>query len=128
MREARKPNPSQLTGATCLVLIYATPNVDAGADTTAMTLRAIPYYPLKSPESMQALQREILEAEQPGSLSTLFVSWVGAQKLPYLGAVVEEALRIHPPVGTILERVVPEGGVSIYGYYVREDTLLGTSP
>ncbi|OAL44002.1 cytochrome P450 [Pyrenochaeta sp. DS3sAY3a] len=110
------------------VLSYATSKVNAGADTTAITLRTTFYYLLKNLESMRALEREILEAEQCGALSAPCVSWAEAQKLPYLDAVVKEALRIHPPVGMMLERVVPEGGITIYGHYFRGGTLLGISP
>lgn len=110
------------------VLSYATSNVNAGADTTAITLRTTFYYLLKNPESMRALEREILEAAQCGALSTPCVSWAEAQKLPYLDSVIKEALRIHPPVGMMLERVVPEVGITMYGHYFREGTLLGISP
>ena len=42
-------------------------------------------------------------------------------------AVVWEAIRIHPPVGLILERHVPKGGVDILGVHLPEDTVVGTN-
>jgi cytochrome P450 len=43
-----------------------------------------------------------------------------AQNLPYLQAVIKEALRLHPASGLPLGRVVPKGGAEIAGYYFPE--------
>lgn len=37
--------------------------------------------------------------------------------MSYLQAVIKEALRMHPAVGTILARTVPEGGAHLAGCY-----------
>ena len=34
-------------------------------------------------------------------------------------------MRIHPPAGMILERYVPEGGVTLNGIYLPEHTVVG---
>lgn len=72
---------------------------------------------------MRRLQDEISAA----NLSEL-PKWKETSKLPYLGAVIKEAMRIHSPVGLILERVVPEGGVTICGQYLPEGTIVGCNP
>lgn len=41
--------------------------------------------------------------------------------LPYLNAVIEETLRIYPPVATHLPRVVPKGGATVAGEFLPED-------
>lgn len=41
------------------------------------------------------------------------VSYRLASKLPYLEACIKEASRMHPAVGIMLERTVPEGGYKL---------------
>lgn len=48
--------------------------------------------------------------------------------LPYLGAVIKEALRLHTPVGLILERLVPAGGVTVSQREFPEGTIVGCNP
>ena len=48
--------------------------------------------------------------------------------LPYLNAVVKEALRLHAPVGVVLERLVPKGGVTLCGRFLPEGTIVGCNP
>ncbi len=40
-------------------------------------------------------------------------------------AVINEAFRIHPPVGLILGRHVPVGGETISGIHLPEGTVVG---
>ena len=49
--------------------------------------------------------------------------------MEYLQACIKEALRIHPVVGHLLERVVPEGGgMEIGGVHLPRGTVVGVSP
>jgi cytochrome P450 len=110
------------------VLSYATSNVNAGADTTAITLTAIVYYLLKNPLTLKRLEEEILAAADNGDISSPCISWTSAQKLPYLDAVIKEALRMHPAVGLILERVVPPAGMTVHGIHIPGGTVVGVNP
>ncbi|KAM6505407.1 pisatin demethylase [Fusarium solani] len=47
--------------------------------------------------------------------------------MPYLQAVIKEALRLHPGVGTQLTRVVPKGGVVIEGQFFPEGVEVGVN-
>lgn len=47
--------------------------------------------------------------------------------MPYLDAVVKEALRLHAAVGLPLWRAVPEGGAEIAGQYLPAGTKVGTN-
>lgn len=40
---------------------------------------------------------------------------------------MNEALRIHPSTGLILERYVPKGGVTLHGKHIPEKTIIGVN-
>lgn len=50
---------------------------------------------------------EIDNADSQGLLSQLISYKEATASLPYLGAVVKEAMRLHPSVGFLMERYVP---------------------
>lgn len=106
-----------------MVISYLLINMIAGADTTAITLRATMYYTLKNPRVYKKLQKEIDEA----GFSTP-LSYKDARTLPYLDAVIREATRMHPGVGMPLERYVPEGGLTVKGHYFPQGTMVGMNP
>ncbi|KAJ8109186.1 hypothetical protein ONZ43_g6203 [Nemania bipapillata] len=88
------------------VLAGCTANLAAGSDTT------------------EQLRAEIAGFQQQGSLSSSF-SFKETQQMPYLQAVIKETLRMHPATGLPMERVVPEGGATISGYFFPEGTIVG---
>ena len=103
-------------------------NINAGSDTTAISLRAIFYYLLKNPRAYDALMTEINEAERNNAfvdVETGLVTWTEAQNLCYLDATIMEALRIHPAVGLCLERVVPPEGATICGKSIPGNIIVG---
>jgi cytochrome P450 len=89
-------------------------NIGAGSDTTGISMSAVIYFLMKNPACLQKLRDEIEAAAREGNLSNP-VTFQEGQKLPYLQAVIKEALRLHAAVGQILSRVVPEGGAQIAG-------------
>lgn len=94
-------------------------NIGAGSDTTAIGLSSIVYYLYSNPRTLNRLREELDEFAEAGELSDP-VGFQQAQKMPYLHAVIKEALRLHPGVGTQLTRVVPKGGVVIEGQFFPE--------
>lgn len=86
----------------------------AGYDTTATALAGVTYLLATNHHAMKKLAQELRATfsseEEIGILST--------QDLPYLRAVIDEALRIYPPGGSGMPREVPEGGDTIFGQYV----------
>ncbi|KAI0469329.1 cytochrome P450 [Xylaria cf. heliscus] len=102
-------------------------NVVTSHDVVAITLRAVVYYVAKHPLVQQKLYEEILEAIKEGKLSSP-AKYSEAMTLRYVLAVTNEALRIHPSTGIILERRTPKGGVILHGQYIPEDTLIGVNP
>jgi cytochrome P450 len=76
---------------------------------------------------MQKLQAEIDNAADTGKISRP-ISDREARALPYLNAVIKEAMRLHSSVGLLLERHVPAGGATICGKYIPGGTIVGINP
>ncbi|KAK7420783.1 hypothetical protein QQX98_002587 [Neonectria punicea] len=126
-KEARAKNPDFITEQLVLALTVA--NMFAGSDTTGITMRAVFYFLLKSPPTMEKLLKELSEQSKAGRFARddALVQWDEVRTLPYLGAVINEALRCHPAVGLTLERLVPANGVTISGYFLPGGTIVGCS-
>ncbi|RYP44790.1 hypothetical protein DL768_008781 [Monosporascus sp. mg162] len=120
--EAQRAYPSVVDDRT--VVIYTTSNVMAGSDTVAITLRTILYMTLRD-----VRVRARLLAEIDGAGLGFPVTWEESQRLPYLDAVIQEGLRIHPPVGSGLERVVPADGLIMHdGTRIPPGVQVGVHP
>jgi len=97
--------------------------IAAGADTTSLTLAAAFFYLLQDPRVMHVLVDEIRSAFPDGSADLVTPSKLVG--LPYLRAVVDETLRLSPPVPSLLPREVLKGGIVIDGSFVPEGTIVG---
>ncbi|KAF2737912.1 cytochrome P450 [Polyplosphaeria fusca] len=95
-------------------------NIGAGSDTTSISLSAIFWYMLKSPKTFERLRAEV-----DGVKKT--ITYQIALEMPYLQAVIKEALRMHPATGLPLGRVVPKGGAMIAGKYLSEGCVVGVN-
>lgn len=113
-------NPKQINDRE--IVTHAFGNVSAGSDTTATAMRSIIYNLLKTPKAYKRLAAEVR-----GKLA-LPVTWARANELPYLRAVINEGLRIHPSVGQVLGRSVPKGGAVAGGYQLGAGAEVGMSP
>ncbi|KAK1703418.1 cytochrome P450 [Colletotrichum acutatum] len=123
---AKQHHPAVVTD--CQIFQYTLSNVTAGSDTTAIALRSILYFLMRNPHCMDLLQNELFLARKTGALS-LPVEWKESQQLPYLSAAVKETFRLHPPVGLLLERVVPDGGLQLPdGPFLPSGTIVGANP
>ncbi|KAI0010209.1 cytochrome P450 [Xylariaceae sp. FL0662B] len=105
------------------ILVGCSSNMVAGSDTTAISISATLYYMLKHPRVFRKLRDEVDGLEKPSDWAP--ITFLEAQSMPYLQAVIKEALRLHPAVGLPLERVVPEGGATISGRFFPEGTIVG---
>ena len=101
-------------------------NIIAGSDTTASALAATFYCLLKNPFSLAKLRSEIAERESDGELSSP-PRFRQVQYMPYLQAVLQEAQRLFPGGALPLQRVVPDGGKEISGYYFPGGTVVGVN-
>lgn len=105
----------------------ATSNITAGSDTTAISTRAIIYYLLKNFQYKKRLIDEIDDFRKRGQLSDP-VRVQEADNMPFLQAVLLEALRLHPAVGMSLPRVAPTGGATVAGHFIPAGTIIGANP
>ncbi|KAL7807761.1 cytochrome P450 [Trichoderma aethiopicum] len=90
----------------------------AGSETTATALSGTLNYLVNNPDKLETLTREIrgaFETEADINLDSL-------RKLPYLNAVLNEGLRLCPPIPWVLPRVVPEGGDTVCGTWLPGGT------
>jgi cytochrome P450 len=92
----------------------------AGSETSATLLAVAVYYLLRSRDKLAVLRNEIRGAFAAGDELT----FSDVARLPYLRAVLEEALRIHAPLPAGINRVAPEGGALVDGQFVPEGTVL----
>jgi len=109
----REQDPSKISKDHIFAVCFA--NVGAGSDTTSISLNAALYYLYKNPPVLQRLRAEIENMRARGVLSDP-ITFEQGQSMPYLQAVIKEALRMHPAAAYPLMRVVPQEGTTIAGH------------
>ncbi|KAL2830846.1 cytochrome P450 [Aspergillus cavernicola] len=85
----------------------------AGSDTTAGAIRGTLLHIMTNPRVYLKLQCEVDDAVRCGhapSTGEGLITAAQARQLPYLQAVIREALRVWPPVANIFPRDVPTDG------------------
>ncbi|KAI3551703.1 averantin oxidoreductase [Colletotrichum filicis] len=90
-----------------------------GTETSATALSALTYLLLKSPRKLERLVREVRSVGDSNQLKGDVL-----KDLPYLQACLTECLRLHPPVPTGGMRVIGEGGNTVLGHLLPEDTKM----
>ena len=93
----------------------------AGSDTMTTALTGILNCLLHSQASMNRLQKELRST----FVSEAGIDSVSTQGLPYLKAVIEEGLRMCPPVPDIMRRQVTGGDVMVSGHCVPDGSVVG---
>ena len=96
----------------------------AGSETTANALSGILARLIYNKDKYEKLCKEI-RAEFKKEED---IKHEGLSEMIYLNAVIEEGLRIHPPVPTGLLRTVPKGGDTVDGYWVPGGVSLQLYP
>lgn len=140
--ESKETHPELVNDG--VIMGYLLVNLLAGADTTAITIRAIFWYALHNQEAYKKLEAEILAADLAdiASFSSaralpcelpfrvhLSTSNSADQRYTDFEAVVREAMRMHPGVCMLLERYVPDSGLKLPdGRYVPAGTAVGINP
>ena len=99
------PNLPESEKVTDRLLDEARVLIGAGTDTTANTLASLTYHILANPEILKRLKAELAEAmpeAEPIPESARL------EALPYLTAVIQEGIRLHPGASIRQERVAPD--------------------
>ncbi|KAK3723553.1 hypothetical protein LTR37_001805 [Vermiconidia calcicola] len=99
--------------------------IAAGADTTSLTLAAALFYLVHNPRVKHTLVEELQSVCSSEDWNQISPSKLIS--LPYLRAVVDETLRLAPPVPSSLPREVLKGGITIDGNNIPEGTIVGVS-
>lgn len=89
----------------------------AGSETTATTLSGVTYFLLTHPEALEKVKNEV----RSSFTSEAEIDLISVQKLGYMLAVLQETLRLYPPVPNAIPRRAQPGGDVICGQYVPEN-------
>lgn len=140
--DLHEENPQKFPRAAVNTLCLT--NFGAGSDTTSISLCAILFNLMNSPQSLakvgslsflfpvsllciymggvcmltniiHQLRREI--DEKRAELQVDRIPFKDTQTMPYFQACIKESLRLHPATGLPMARVVPEGGATISGTF-----------
>ncbi|KAI0163984.1 benzoate 4-monooxygenase cytochrome P450 [Xylariaceae sp. FL1272] len=103
---------------------HASDFVIAGSETTATALATVTYHMLRNVDIEERLRREVRGAFN----SYEDIDGRSTQQLPYLKAVILEAMRIYPPLPFALPRVVPDGGDTVDGHFLAAGTVVSINP
>ncbi|KAF4981201.1 hypothetical protein FDECE_17731 [Fusarium decemcellulare] len=91
-----------------------------GSETTATLLAGATYFLTSYPETLKKLTDEVRSSFK----SEEEINFQSVNSLEYLSACLNEALRLYPPVPNGLPRVVPQGGTTIAGHHVPENSIV----
>lgn len=117
--EEKEPISDAELGANAHILFMA------GSETTATLLAGATYYLLRNPEVMAKAVKEVREAFKSEDEITFGTA---SARLPFMLACLEEALRMYPPVPTVLLRTTPLDTISkVSGHDIPPGTHVGVS-
>ena len=98
--------------------INAATLLTAGSETTATFLAATTYFLLSNSNTLQILQKEVRERFAKSE----DIDQDSTSNLQYLLGIIEESLRLFPPIGFGLQRISP--GAEVDGVYVPKGVSL----
>ncbi|KAF2472740.1 cytochrome P450, partial [Lindgomyces ingoldianus] len=99
----------------------------AGADSTAIELRACFYYLMKNSSALARVLAEIDAADATGSLSSP-IKFSESKNLPFVSACIKEALRMFPSVSLGMQRHPPPEGMGLFGKHIPTTYRVSMNP
>ncbi|MCJ1380206.1 hypothetical protein MMC17_003309 [Xylographa soralifera] len=112
--DERGMSATEIVGSTTVL-------VNAGGESVAACISAATFFMLRDSEILEKAQLEVRDSFTVQDQITLRTT----AKLTYLNAVIEEALRIHPPTPGNFSRRTGSGGDIIDGQFIPPDTSVG---
>ncbi|CAE7002708.1 Cytochrome P450 monooxygenase [Pyrenophora teres f. teres] len=108
------------------IMINMTLLLSAGSETTANTLTAWTYFACSDPKVYKRLVEEVRSQFKKAE----DIVWENVQpnKLPYLEATIDEAMRLVPPPSASQQRMIPPGGAVICGEFIPEGYAVAIPP
>ncbi|KAH8820182.1 cytochrome P450 [Xylogone sp. PMI_703] len=91
-----------------------------GSETTATLLSGVTFYILQNPHVLSKLVEEVRTTFQ----SDDDINLISVARLKYMLAVLNEGLRMYPPIANGLPRRVPQGGIEVLGHFIQENTYV----
>jgi tryprostatin B 6-hydroxylase len=91
------------------------------SDTTGSTLAAIIYELARNPGQKTKLYEELSGVFVPSSREVVHEQ---IAHLDHLNGIINETLRLHPPVPTALPRITPPEGIEIGETYIPGETTV----
>lgn len=100
---------------TCRVILVG------GSETMASSLFGVLYYVLHTPHALHKLTTEVRSTFK----SACEINGRSIRKLEYQLAVINEGLRLFPPLPGNIRRITPHQGCTIGGDFVPGNTIVG---
>jgi len=98
--------------------------IPGGSETTGTFLTGTTWHLLKNPKVYETLVAEIRSTFEKSDDITI----AKLTHMKYLTAVIEEGLRIYPPVPSNMPRVIPEEGAMVCGKWLPGGTSVAVAP
>lgn len=92
----------------------------AGSESVTTVLTGATNYLLREPTKLERLASEIRSAFQDEDE----ITGISLSRLPYLNAVLQEAMRLCPTIPDGMRRIVPKGGAVVAGYFLPKDVVV----
>jgi cytochrome P450 len=102
--------------------------IGAGTETTGISLESITFHVLSRPDVLRKLKAELAQAakESKGSKDPL-TTYSTVQRLSYLGAIINEGLRLANSLSGRLARVNPRATTTYRSYVLPPGTVISMS-